>query len=344
MICKKTNQGIFMSADFSKYLSTYQSVLRSEAESILRVAQTIRPDQIERLIKIFEMLKVSGGKLVVCGVGKSGWIAQKISSTLSSLGMTSLYLHPTEALHGDLGRVNAQDAIVFISKSGTTEEIVKLIPYLPIAKEMMIGLLGSEVGPIAKFCHIVFDCSVEKEACINNQAPTNSSTVALAVGDAISVIYEEWIGLSREGFAQNHPGGLLGKSLSLRVKDLMVMAAECPQVQVNHSMQQVLLEMTAKPTGLCFVLKENTFAGIIVEGDIRRALTKNENALSFSADKIMNKNPRKIGSQELAYDALKLMESGERPITVLPVIDGDQIKGLIRLHDLMREGFPSSQK
>jgi arabinose-5-phosphate isomerase len=124
----------------------------------------------------------------------------------------------------------------------------------------------------------------------------------------------------------------------------MVLATDCPQVQITHSMQQVLLEMTAKPTGLCFVLKENTFAGIIVEGDIRRALTKNENALSFSADKIMNKNPRKISSLDLAYDALKLMESGERPITVLPVIDGDQIKGLIRLHDLLREGFPSSQK
>ncbi len=335
---------MFMSANFSKYLSTYQSVLQSEAESILKVAQTINQTQIERLIKIFEMLKISGGKLVVCGVGKSGWIAQKISSTLSSLGLTSLYLHPTEALHGDLGRMNAQDAIIFISKSGTTEEIIKLIPYLPIAHEMIIGLLGSDSGPIAKSCHIVFDCSVEKEACINNQAPTNSSTVALAVGDAISVIYEEWVGLSREGFAQNHPGGLLGKSLSLKVKDLMVAASDCPQVQVENTMQQVLLEMTAKPTGLCFVLRKNTFAGIIVEGDIRRALTKNENALSFTADKIMNQNPRKISSHDLAYDALKLMESGERPISVLPVIDGDKMMGLIRLHDLMREGFPSSHK
>lgn len=321
------------------FKEVFKSVLLSEAKSIERVAALVDDAQILKLISIFEDIKKNNGKMVVSGIGKSGVIAMKISSTLSSLGLASIFLHPTEALHGDLGRVSDNDAIILLSKSGTTEEITKLLPYLNMDRSRIIGLVGNTHSTIAQKCGLVFDCSVESEACINNQAPTNSSTVALAMGDAISVVYESWVGLSKEGFAQNHPGGLLGKSLSLKVKDVMIGLDQCAQVSPDQLLKDVLIEMTAKPLGLCFVLDKGMFQGIIVEGDIRRAFTKSSDALSFKASELMNSNPFKLQSCELAFEALKRMESGSKQISVMPVFDNERIVGLIRLHDLLREGL-----
>lgn len=323
------------------YLDVYQSVLKSEAESITRVSQLVSEEAVNKMVEVFKNLKSNGGKLVLCGVGKSGIIAQKIASTFSSLGLTSIFLHPTEALHGDLGRVSTLDAVIFLSKSGTTEEIIKLVPFLPINKKNMIGLLGATSCPIARECEIVFDCSVEKEACINNQAPTNSSTVALAVGDALAVIYEKLVGLSKEGFAVNHPGGLLGKSLALKVANILIPKEDCPFVTSDATLQDIILAMTSKNYGLCFVADNDKFSGIIVEGDIRRAFAKSKDALSFKASEIMNTKPISARTDELAFDALKKMEIGGKKLNVLPVIDDQKIMGLIRLHDLLKEGFPA---
>ena len=186
----------------------------------------------------------SGGSLIVSGVGKSGNVANKIASTFSSLGLSSYFLHPVEALHGDLGRVTKSDAIIWISNSGTTEEITKLLPYIDIPKEMMVALVGNVASPIAKSCSIVLDAGVDKEACINNLAPTTSTTVAMALGDALAVLYESIVGLSKEKYAQNHPGGLLGKSLRLKVENLMIEKDQCGCIDQKSSLKDAVLAMT----------------------------------------------------------------------------------------------------
>jgi arabinose-5-phosphate isomerase len=325
----------------SELLQIYQNVLKSEANSLMRASQLIDEDQIDQLIKIYTFLRDSGGNLIISGVGKSGHVGVKMASTFSSLGQPSFFLHPTEALHGDLGRVTGRDAIILISKSGTTEELIKLLPYLPIEPAHIIGLLGCVNSTIGSKCSVVFDCSVEFESCINNQAPTNSSTLALAVGDALGVIYESWVGLSKEGFLQFHPAGLLGKSLSLKVKDLMIPLSECAVVAPATTLKDVLIEMTGKSYGLCFVMEDQIFKGIIVEGDIRRIFTKNDQALNLLAQDIMNTNPKACQENDLAYQALKSMEIKGKPIHVLPVISQGTVLGLIRMHDLLKEGFRS---
>lgn len=317
-------------------------VLRLEAKSLELAANRFDKDSgetVNQLVSIYQNLRDSGSSLIFCGVGKSGIIAMKLASTFCSLGLPSFFLHPIEALHGDLGRVGKQDAIVMISKSGTTEEILKLLPYLSIDKSKIIGLLGNLKSPIAEQCGILLDCSVEKEACINNQAPTTSSTLALAMGDAMAVLYESEVGLSKEGFAYNHPGGILGKSLRMKVKDIMVNVKDCAIVSTEHTLQDVILLMTKFPSGGCAVVDGGEFKGILVEGDIRRTFAKNTEGLTTKVSKIFNANPVSIGQEELASKALELMESKERSLSILPVLEANKFVGFIRLHDLLKEGF-----
>ena len=327
------------------YLKTAKNVLTLEANALIDASNKLTEDQINHFLEIIEFLRSVGGNLIFCGVGKSGVIATKLATTFSSLGLPSFFLHPVEALHGDLGRVTKSDAIVFLSKSGTTSEIINLLPFINIKENMRLGLLGNTDSTIARECGIVFDCSVEQEACINDQAPTTSSTLALAMGDALAVVYESFVGLSKEGFAQNHPGGLLGKSLRLRVKDLMWKLKDCPTVAPDALFKDVILEMTKKPVGGCAVVdKNNKMLGIFVEGDIRRTFVENENGVTVAVTDVMNADPVNVGTDELAFDALKLMEQRKNAIDILPVIDEDRsFLGFIRLHDLLKEGFVSGQ-
>jgi arabinose-5-phosphate isomerase len=318
------------------------NVLRLEADALHLAAEKIQGlhgEEADKLVTLFEKLKENNAALIFCGVGKSGIIAQKLASTFTSLGLHSFYLHPTEALHGDLGRVEKEDAIVFISKSGTTEEIVKLLPFLLQERTSMIALVGNCDSVISNECDIVFDCSVEKEACINNQAPTTSSTLAVAMGDAMAVLYEKWVGLSKEGFAVNHPGGLLGKSLRIKVRDLMTKAIDCPVVSSSDNLQDVILLMTKYPVSGCAVVDEDKFIGILVEGDIRRTFTKENAGLQTKVADIVNRNPIIISKDSLASEALLLMEGNKRSIQILPVIENNIFLGFIRLHDLLKEGF-----
>ncbi len=317
-------------------------VLRLEARALERAAQLLEKSgsaQVDKLVDLFTELQSNKSALIFCGVGKSGIVAQKCASTFTSLGLPSFYLHPTEALHGDLGRVRATDAIVFLSKSGTTEEILKLLPFIPTKKENRIGLIGACTSPIGDHCGIVLDCSVEKEACINNQAPTTSSTVAVAMGDAMAVLLEALTGLSKEGFAVNHPGGILGKSLRMKVKDLMIKESNCPVVTSGQTLQEVILLMTKYPVGGCAVVDDGKFMGILVEGDIRRTFTKENFGLKTLVSELMNKNPITIGPENLAFEALELMEGESRYLHVLPVIDAKSFLGFIRIHELTKEGF-----
>lgn len=324
------------------HTKTMADVLRLEAKA-LEVAATLLEKsgstQVEKLALLFQELLNTESALIFCGVGKSGIIAQKCAATFTSLGLPSFYLHPTEALHGDLGRVRKTDAIVLLSKSGTTEEVLKLLPFLTTKKENRIGLIGAATSPIGEQCGIVLDCSVEKEACINNQAPTTSSTVALAMGDAMAVLLESLTGLSKEGFAVNHPGGILGKSLRMKVKDLMIKASSCPVLTPDQTLQEVILLMTKYPVSGCAIVEEGKFLGIVVEGDIRRTFTRENLGLKTLVKDIMNNNPVSIGPDNLAFEALELMESRTRSLQLLPVIEDENFLGFIRLHELLKEGF-----
>lgn len=328
-----------------EYLDIAKTVLELEAKAINDASKKITSDQVQNLVQLLKQLNGSRGSLIFCGVGKSGYIGQKLSSTFCSLGLPSYFLHPVEALHGDLGRVSSSDCIVFISNSGTTEEIIKLLPFLVIKKEQRIGLLGNANSPIGTSCGLVFDCSVEKEACKNNQAPTTSSTLALAVGDAMAVIYEYLVGLSKEGFAFNHPGGLLGKSLRVRVGDILVEALKCPILSPSSSVREAVLEMTKFPIGGCAIVENGKLSGILVDGDIRRFLTQKTPDLDLSVSSVMTKNPITITSEVLAIDALYTMENRQSQIGILPVLgENREFLGFIRLHDILREGISLKSK
>ena len=321
------------------------TVLLDEAKALGNASRKLTPDSCEKLVHIFRHLQGARAQLVFCGVGKSGHIGVKLASTFSSLGLKSTFLHPIEALHGDLGRVSqGEDAIFFLSKSGTTEEILKLIPFLDTPKERLVGLLGNVDSPIATACGIVFDCSVEKEACINNQAPTTSTTLALAMGDAMAVLFEHSVNLSKEDFAQNHPGGILGKSLRFKVSNVMIPRQKGPIVHKDQTLREVIFQMTQFPLGGCAVLdSSHKLEGIIVEGDIRRSLQDEDLGVKQIVSDIMTVNPVTIGPHQKAYEALELMEKRENPIGILPVIDeNDTFQGFITLHSLVSAGFSVS--
>jgi arabinose-5-phosphate isomerase len=320
----------------------FTQVLLTEAKALERTAANFNEKSADQLVSLFEHLAGTGGSLIISGVGKSGHIATKIAATFSSLGLPSFFLHPTEAMHGDLGRVTKLDAIVLISKSGTTQELLELLPYVSIPKDRIIAIVGNLNSPIANQASIVLDASVEKEACVNDLAPTTSTTVALAIGDAMAVLYENVLGVSKEKFAVNHPAGLLGKSLSLTVERLMIKSSDCPSVSSEATLQDAILAMTQKPVGMCAILSHERLLGILVEGDIRRAFAKSAGAISTSVNELMTQKPTCLTGEMLAFEALKVMENPTRQITVAPVVNQDKFVGVLRLHDLFKAGFLSS--
>ena len=320
-------------------LDEFKAVFASAAQAIERNCSTFKPEQIDQLMAIYEDLAKNGGSLFFSGVGKSGLIGEKLASTFASLGLSSFTLHPIEALHGDLGRMKSNDALVLISKSGTTEELLKLLPYLPIAKNKIIGLIGDTKSVLASKCGLTFDCSVEKEACIHNKAPTTSTTVTMVCGDAMAVLYENFIGLSKEQFASNHPGGILGKSLRLKVKELMVPLQDCAVVEIEESLKSALLAMTRKPVGICCVVKSDKLEGIIGESDVRRFFSEKDSSLDIKVRDVIKTDPKVIQADSLALEAFKLMENPSRPFYQLPVLNEGKLVGVLRMHDLLQEGF-----
>lgn len=323
------------------FCQTLKETLKIEAKAIERVIEFVSEKQVEQLIELYRGLELTRGTLFFCGVGKSGVIGMKLASTFRSLGLRSVFLHPVEALHGDLGLVSSHDVIVFLSKSGTTEEILNLMKYLDNPESHFIALIGNKDSEIAKKCGVIFDCSVEKEACLNNQAPTTSSTVALAMGDALAVVYEKFSNLSKEDFAVNHPGGILGKSLRMKVRDLALPVSDCATVSPEASLRDVMLAMTRKNSGGCAVINGERFIGLMVEGDIRRAFNDKNANLETKVSDLMTTNPTMIKSDELASKAIELMEFGGHQFTLLPIVDDEKFFGFIRLHELVKEGFSS---
>lgn len=322
------------------HLSEVQNLLRIESDAIAQTATRLDPSAVERVVDLLASCK---GKVVILGVGKSGIIGQKIAATMTSAGTAALYLHPSDALHGGLGIVQANDVVIVLSNSGETDEIVAMLPYLKNRQVAIVAIVGNLNSTLARRVDIVLDASVDKEACPLNLAPTTSTTVALAIGDALAMTVMKVKGLTSDDFAVNHPAGRLGKRLTLRVEDLMHRDGENPTIAVGSSWVEVVRAISKGGLGaVCVVDEAGRLAGIITDGDLRRAIeqTSHESLAKLTCDEFMTSKPTVATPELLAYDALQLMEDRPSQISVLPVVDQDQrCVGLIRVHDIVRSGL-----
>jgi arabinose-5-phosphate isomerase len=275
----------------------------------------------------------ANGRVIVTGMGKSGIIAQKIAATLSSTGSPALFLHPAEAVHGDLGVLMPGDVVIALSASGETEEILRLLATLKRKGDALISFCCNLGSTLATASDVVLDCSVEREACVLNLAPTASTTSMLALGDALAVAVSLRKGFKAEDFAELHPGGKLGKQLA-KVRDLMHSGENTPVVALTTPMSDVIYEMSSKKLGITTVQQNGLLRGVISDGDLRRLLEREGGAaLTKTAGEAMNPQPATIGAHELAAKALALLE--ERKITSLVVVDGEsRVEGVVHLHDL----------
>ena len=322
------------------YFSEVVDLLRLESEAIARTATRLDSRQVDSVI---DLLSACRGKVVVLGVGKSGIIAQKIAATMTSTGTAALYLHPSDALHGGLGIVTADDVVIILSNSGETDELVEMLPYLKQRRVPIVAIVGNLNSTLATKADAVLDASVDQEACPLNLAPTTSTTVALAVGDAVAMTLMKVKGLTLDDFAVNHPAGRLGKRLTLRVADLMHGGQKNPIITAGSTWVDVVRAISDGGLGAVNVVDaDGHLAGIITDGDLRRAIQRSDHASleRLKGDEIMTRDPVVASPELLAYDALRLMEDRPSQISVLPVVNEERVcVGLIRLHDIVRSGL-----
>ncbi len=311
-------------------------LVRTEASALLGLAARLdgaMAADFERAVDLIVHCGESNGRVVVTGMGKSGIIAQKIAATLSSTGSAALFLHPAEAVHGDLGVLMPGDVVIALSASGETEEILRLLATLKRKGDALVSFCCNLQSTLAQASDVALDCSVEREACGLNLAPTASTTAMLALGDALAVAVSLRKGFRAEDFAELHPGGKLGKQLA-KVSDLMHAGDDVPAVAMSTPMTDVIYEMSSKKLGMTTVQQAGTLRGVISDGDLRRLLEREGGAaLSKTAGEAMNAAPRTIAAGELAAKALAILE--ERKITSLVVVDADdKVEGVVHLHDL----------
>jgi arabinose-5-phosphate isomerase len=309
--------------------------VRTEAAALTRLADSLDAGQREPFARAIELCEAAGikNRIIATGIGKSGLIARKIAATLNSTGTRATYLHPAEAVHGDLGMISPGDLILALSYSGETEEIVQLLPAFARIGAPILSFTGCPTSTLAQASAVTLDVSVSAEACSLNLAPTASTTVMLALGDALALELSRRANFQPQHFADLHPGGPLGRRLA-RVRDLMHSGEALPQVTPNTPMAQVIHEMSHKKLGMTTVLKGHKLAGIISDGDLRRLLERvGPHALDRSAGDIMNRAPHTIAPSAFASDALALME--EKKITSLIVVANDNVEGVVHLHDLL---------
>ncbi|MFZ4712641.1 MAG: KpsF/GutQ family sugar-phosphate isomerase [Bacteriovoracaceae bacterium] len=322
---------------------TFKKAITDEAEELIKMSTRLKPEEINKISVIFKNLKKNNSTLVISGIGKSALIGKKISATFASLGLRSIFLHPTEALHGDLGLTSSRDAAILISKSGATQELLELVNYLPMPKKNIIGLLGNISSPLAENCGAILDCGIEREVCMTNLAPTTSTTATLSMGDALAVLFQKVTNFTPREFAINHPSGYLGKSLLLKVSKIMVLEKFCPTISPDSTFQDAIIKMTEKPIGVCIVLDKTKLKGIIVEGDIRRALANKKFNPNQKVKEIMNTKPITIDQEILVNHALAMMEKNGKQISQLIVCENQKFIGVLRIQDIIKEGFKISK-
>ena len=308
-------------------------VVEKEAEALKKLLGSINDDFLD----VVELIGGCNGRLVVSGVGKSAIIAAKIVATLNSTGTKAVFMHAADAAHGDLGMVDRDDVVMLISKSGNSQEIKNILPLLKNMGVKVVGMVSNMNSSLAKGCDYLLYAPVDGEACPNNLAPTVSTTVHLALGDALAMTLSYMKGFSSDDFARVHPGGALGKRLYMRVRDVFDQD-NTPWVEESESIQRTIINISSHRLGATVVLSpEKRLMGIITDGDVRRMIERGVDMVSACADSIMNPNPKTISIDALAVDAFALMEKYK--ITSVVVMDGDEYKGLVHIHDLIREGI-----
>ena len=312
-----------------------KEVVRIETNAISDLTNSID----DEFVKALQILYECKGRVVLTGMGKSGLIARKIVATLNSTGTASIYLHPTDALHGDLGMVRKEDVVIMISKCGATEELANLIPMLKRLNVKLIAMAGNKDSRLRAECDVLLNISVKEEACPFDLAPTSSSTAALVMGDALAVVLLQMREFTEEDFAVLHPGGSLGKRLSLSIKEIMHKGDSIPIVNEDASIKDVIFEISSKRLGTTTVVDKNgCLAGVVTDGDLRRLLEKTMDIKSLKAKDIMTRNPKVMKDHYLASFALQTMENFK--ITTLIIIDDlSKPAGIIHLHDLVNLGL-----
>ncbi len=313
-------------------LEIARKTILSESKSIAKLVDFLTDDFANAVEIIFN----SSGRLILTGIGKSAIIAQKIVASMNSTGTPALFLHASEAIHGDLGMVQPGDVVICISKSGNSPEIKVIVPILKRFGNPLIAITGNTTSFLAKESNFVLDTTVDAEACPINLAPTNSTTAQLVMGDALTVCLMELRNFKSDDFAKYHPGGALGKKLLLRVGDMLDQSHK-PSVTPDSSIKKVIFEISEKRMGVTAVVENNHVIGIITDGDIRRMLNQNETFSHLTAKDIMTKNPKTIQLSTMVADALNIIE--DFSITQLVVLDNQEYKGVLHLHDILKEGI-----
>lgn len=309
-----------------------QSTFELEAANVRSLSEKLDED----FVQVIERILSLPGRVILTGIGKSAIIAQKIVATLNSTGTPAIFMHAADAIHGDLGIIQKGDLIVAISKSGNTPEIKVLVPYLKQTGNLLVAMVGNRESFLAQQADFILDTSITREACPNNLAPTTSTTVQLAMGDAIAVCLQSVRQFSDQDFAKYHPGGALGKQLYLKVSDL---AEEngCPEVNASASIREVLISITQFRLGATVVIDQNKIQGIITDGDIRRMLERYDDLTPITAKDIMSPNAKTIDINELAASALHVMRQSS--ISQLIVIHEGRYAGIVHLQDILKEGI-----
>lgn len=310
--------------------------LQIEADAISRLQQRLANDEASAFAEAMQFVLACSGKVVVSGIGKSGHIARKMAATFASTGTPSFFVHPAEAAHGDLGMVSAGDVLIAISYSGEAGELVAILPIVKRLGVKLIAMTGNPQSTLAKLADVHLNVYVEKEACPLNLAPTASTTVTLALGDALAVAVLDARGFKEEDFARSHPGGALGRRLLTHVKDIMRTGDAIPQVGPDTKLSAALLEITQKGMAMTAVVDaQQTLLGVFTDGDLRRLIEKNLNLSELAISEVMGKHPRTIRPEQLAVEAVEVMETHR--INQLLVCDAERkLVGALHIHDLTR--------
>ena len=316
-------------------LEEARRVLEMESRAVAAMAGRLGPD----FLRAIELMSGAGGRVVVSGIGKSGIVGRKIASTLTSTGTPATFLHPVEGMHGDLGIIGRDDVALLLSKSGETSELTGIVEYLARLGVPIIAMTGQPESPLGRNAEVVLDCSVAEEACPMDLAPTTSTTATLALGDALALVLLERKGFRAEDFARIHPGGALGRKLSLRVEDVMVSGERCPRLGEGALMRDCIAPLAGLRGTVPIVDEADRVSGVITAGDLTRLMEREPDFLNLPVARVMTRTPKVSALGELGSAAVHRME--QHGIMALPVVDSDGVlRGIVHLHDLLKSGLP----